>query len=120
MTIQFTQDKRHKVVHLDKINRLLNGDEVRADDVLKAGLFLVAEVVRRLETPSFKMELLRENLKKSCGLASKYYALLQCWPGVKEPIPYELRDHEAALGVLKLLIRHSPEREDHEEELIRY
>lgn len=114
MTVQFNQDKRFKVVHLDKINRLLSGEKVRADDVLKAGLFLVAEVVRRMETPSFRMELLREKLGVARGLGAKYSALLRCWPGIKEPNPYEIRENKAALDLVDLLIQCAPERSNEE------
>jgi len=95
--------------HAAKLALLVEGKEVRGDDVLRAGVFLVIEVLRRRESPSFCRNFFRDHLKKALFLGSKYSGLLQVWPGARELMPHEIKENNAALGLLKTLRDYAPE-----------
>ena len=114
ITIHFT-DPEHWVeqekAHTKTLDLLLKGQvPVPGVDVLKAGLFLVSEVVRRMETPSFRVEMLRHRMKRVHLMAFKWSALLQCWPGGTPPSQPEIDDQKRCCDMVDLLVKHSPER----------
>jgi hypothetical protein len=94
------------------LKRYLDGEKVCGDALLKAGIFLVIEVLRRNETPSFCRNFFRDRLTRALKLGSKYSGLLQVWPGIKEPRPHEVKENNTALGLLKTILDHSPSYED--------
>lgn len=116
ITCQLTDPQHwaeHDKIHIDKLKLLIAGERVRADDVLKAGLWIVTEALRRQRTPSFQRGFLKDFLKRTSKLAGKYNLLLQCWPGVTPPSDHMIEEHKIALRVIDQLAHHAPEDPDY-------
>jgi len=101
-------------IHREKLRRLVDDEEVRADDVLKAGLFLVADVLRRSNKTPCLIDILHDRLMLTHDLAAKYATLCAVWPGPKQPGAhegsYELQRAREALTVLsEFLVPYSPQ-----------
>ena len=63
------------------LDRLVDGKTVRADDTLRTALWLVEDVLRRTEAPSFRFGRLKARLSAVAVLATKWRALVRLWPG---------------------------------------
>jgi hypothetical protein len=91
------------------MQRLVNGEDLAGDHVLRLGIWLVTEVLRRNETPSFRRGFFRDRLMVARALGAKYSALLKCWPGAPAQKQYVLDQQQHALDLLKLLKEYAPE-----------
>lgn len=105
------QPSESEKVHLAKLNRFAKGETVRGDDLVKAGLWLVAEVARSAATPYFQRERFRRFLERVNTLAVKQYHLELGWPG-RSPDSAWCANQEQALDFFGGLIQSAPDRED--------
>lgn len=94
--------------HLDKLKTYVGGEAVRGDDLLKAALWLVTEVLRRNETPAFRRGFLNDRLQTVAKLAGKYNLLLQCWPGATPPSEHMIQTQKLALDMVSTLVSYAP------------
>lgn len=101
--------------HIQKLRLFLSGEDVRGDDLLKAGLWVVSEVVRRTYTPSFRRGRVREAIDHVNKVATKHLHLVRGWPGAK-PDFIELDIQEDAISFLTKLSYHAPGRYDDDED----
>jgi hypothetical protein len=102
-------DSEHEI--LLKLSKFVKGEKVRGDDLVKAGLWLVAEVARRIETPSFRRERLREWFETTGKLARKQIHLVQGWPGL-DVNPQGVEERHQVLNLFDRLTKLAPDRED--------
>lgn len=105
------QPSESEHTHLSKLSRFVKGEKVRGDDLVKAGLWLVAEVVRCTETPYFQRERLKAYLSDVGELARKQLLLLQGWPGLHVD-EYFIDSNKRILSVFSCLTSMAPGRED--------
>ena len=95
--------------HCEKLKRYVEGEDVRADDLLKAALFVVVDVLRRERTPSWNVDFFAEQLERVSTLASKYVALMTAWPGAVEPPESVIERLKADIDLLNTrLIPYAP------------
>ena len=90
------------------MEELVSGEDVDGDEILQLGLWLVTEVLRRNEVPSFRRGFLAEGLKRAREYSTKYSMLQQCWPGAQPPHRTILDFDTKTFEMLSLLAAHSP------------
>lgn len=88
---------------------LVSGKKQRGDDVIRAALWLVEDVLRRTLTPYFRRGRLRERIRVRNLLAKKWTTLLQCWPGGTPPSEIDLTTWREAGEWVSLLMSYAPQ-----------
>ena len=107
MTIQLAHNESNRM-WIGVMRELADGKSVSGVLVLKLGLWLVTEITRRQQAPSFRRGGLGDRLRRARTLGSKYMSLAMAWPGAPEPRPHEIDEDRAAMALLKMLTEHAP------------